>query len=286
MSTIDKYNLKASEQFVVSGTEELTENFQLTASTISAEGIITGTVTSSDTTPISGATVKVFNSSDIPVAHAITNPQGQYTIPAVVQGSYKVVAAMNGFLTPLVIPVTVIANRPTTVNITLSPDPNAGSNTMYGIIQEAGTHIPLSQAIVNTYLVQGTTQTLISTTSTNTAGQYLSPYLADGDYVIVANKTGYDQTVSGVTPLSNGEIASLNMTLYTNTVTNKGTVSGIITDSTTLLPIGSATVALYEITGTAEILIKLTKTNSAGRYLFGSVEASDYIVKAFSQKEE
>lgn len=286
MSTIDKYNIKASLQFVVSGTEEQTENLQLTASTISAEGIITGTVTSSATTPISGATVKVFSSSDVPVAHAITNPLGQYTIPAVVQGSYKVIAAMNGYLTPLVIPVTVISNRPTTVNITLTPDPGAELNTMYGIIREAGTLIPLSQAIVNTYSVQGTTQTLISTTNTNVTGQYLSPYLADGDYVIVANKTGYDQTVSGITTLSGAEIASLDMTLYANAVTNTGTVSGIITDSVTLLPIGNATVALYEVIGTTETLLKITKTNSAGRYLFGSVDASDYIVKAISQKEE
>lgn len=286
MSTIDRYNLKASEQFVVSGTEELTENLLLTASTTSEEGIITGTVTSSDTTPVSGATVKVFDSSDVPIAHAITNPQGQYTIPSVVKGTYKVVAAMNGYLTPLVVPVTVVANRPTTVNITLTPDPGAALNTMYGIIREAGTLIPLSQAIVNTYLVQDTTQTLISTTITNTAGQYLSPYLSDGDYVIKANKPGYDQTTSAVTTLSGAELASLDMTLYANAATNTGTISGIITDSTTLLPIGSATVALYEIIGTAETLIELTKTNSAGRYLFGSVETSNYIVKAFSQKEE
>lgn len=286
MATIDQYNLKASGQFTISGTEELTENFKLTASTTSEEGIITGTVTSLGGTPLEGAVVKVFNSSDAPVAHAITNPQGQYTIPTIVKGSYKVVAAMRGYLTPLVVPVTVVANRPTTVNIALTPDPGAALNTVYGIIREAGTLTPLSQAVVNTYLVQDVTQTLVSTTLTNSTGQYLSPYLANGDYVIIANKAGYNQTTSAVTTLADAEIASLDMTLYTNAETNTGTVSGIITDSTTLLPIGSATVALYEIVGTAETLIGLTKTNSAGRYLFGSVEASNYIVKAFSQKEE
>lgn len=286
MATIDQYNLKASEQFSVSGTEELTQNFQLTASSTSEEGIITGIVISSSTAPIGGATVKVFNSADEPIAHAKTNPQGQYTIPGVVKGTYKVVATMNGFLTPLVVPVTVVANRPTTVNFTLTPDPDAVLNTVFGIIREAGTLTPLSGAVVNTYLVQDTTQTLISTTVTNTSGQYISPYLANGNYIIIANKTGYDQTTSALTTLADAEIASLDMTLNANIVTNTGTVSGIITDSTTLLPIGSATVALYEITGTTESLIKLTKTNSAGRYLFGSVEASNYVVKAFSQKEE
>ncbi len=286
MAKIDDYNLKASDPFTLSGTEESTEDLQLTVSTASEEGIIIGTVTSSNATPIGGAAVKIFDSSDTPIAHTITNPQGQYTIPFVVQGTYKVIAAMGGYLTPLIIPVTVVANRPTIVNITLTPDPDAALNTLDGIIREAGTLIPLSHAIVSTYLVQGTTQTLISTTNTNATGQYISPYLADGDYIVVANRDGYDQTTSAVTSLSNAEIASLDMTLYPNAITNTGTVSGIITDSTTLLPIGSATVALYEIIGTTETLIKLTKTNSAGRYLFGSVGASNYVVKAFAQKDE
>lgn len=285
MATIDKYNLKASEQFPISGTEEITENLQLTASTTSQEGVITGTVTTG-TTPLAGATVKIFDSADTTIAHAITNPEGKYTISSIVTGSYKVVATMNGYLTPLVTPATVVAGRPTTVNFSLTPDPDASLNTLYGIIRAAGTLTPLDGATVNTYLVVDSTQTLISTTITNSSGQYLSPYLADGDYIVVANKNGYDQTTSAVTTLSETEIASLDMTLYANAETNTGTVSGIITDSSTLLPIANATVALYEIVGTTENLIKLTKTNSAGRYLFGSVEATNYIVKAFAQKEE
>lgn len=285
MATIDQYNLQASAQFAVSGTEELTENFQLTPSTTSQEGVITGIVTSS-TIPVEGATVKVFDSSDNPVAHAVTNPEGRYTIAAVVQGTYKVVAAKTGYLTPLVIPVTVVANRPTNVDISLVADPSALLNTLFGIIRAAGTLTPISGATVNTYLVVGGIETLISTTVTNGTGQYISPYLADGDYVVKANKVGYDQTVSGTVSLLNAEIASLDMTLYANAVANTGTVSGIITSATTSLPIAGATVALYEVVGTTETLLTLTKTNSAGRYLFGSVEASDYIVKAFSQKEE
>lgn len=285
MATIDKYNLQASPNFPISGTEEITENFQLIASTTSEEGVITGTVTSG-TTPLEGATVKVFDSSDTPIAHAITNPQGKYTISSIIKGSYKVLAVKSGYLTPVVTPVTVTANRPTIVDFNLSVDPDAVLNTLYGIIRAAGTLIPLSGATVNTFQVVGGIQTLISTTLTNSSGQYLSPYLANGDYVIVANKAGYDQTTSGVTSLSGTEIDSLDMTLIANTTTNTGTVSGIITDSSTLLPIANATVALYQVVGSTETLLKLTKANAAGRYLFGSVDASEYIVKAFAQKAE
>ena len=288
MATIDKYNLKASPEFPVSGTEELTENFQLTASTASESGVLTGTVTTGTApkVPVAGATVKVFNSSDIPVTHAITNAEGKYTIPSVVAGPYKVTASKDGYLTPLVIPVTVAANRPTAVDISLEVDPDATLNTLFGIVRAAISLTPLSGATVNTYSVIGTTQTLISTTQTNSSGQYILPYLVDGDYVIVANLSGYDQTTSGTTTLSGTEKASLDLTLNANTADNTGTISGIITDSTTLLSIGSATVALYEVIGTTETLIRLTKTNSAGRYLFGSVAASNYIVKSFAQKVE
>jgi len=285
MATIDKYNLQASPQFSVSGTEELTENFQLIVSTTSEEGVITGTVTSGSV-PVAGATVKVFDSSDAPIAHAVTNTEGKYTISSVVKGSYKVTVAMDGYLTPLVTPITVAANRPTTVNFSLVVDPGAALNTLFGIIRAAGTLTPLSGATVNTYSVVDSTQTLVSTTVTNSTGQYISPYLADGDYIIIANKSGYDSTTSGTTTLTAAEIASLDMTLYANATANKGTVSGIIKDSSTLLPIGNATVALYSVVGTAETLLKLTKTNSAGRYLFGSVDAADYIVKAFAQQSE
>ncbi|SMC34566.1 carboxypeptidase-like regulatory domain-containing protein [Papillibacter cinnamivorans] len=285
MSTIDKYYLKASPQFPVSGTEEITENFQLIASTVSEEGVISGTVTSG-TVPIAGATVKVFDSSDNPVAHTITNPEGKYTISSIVRGSYKVTAAKDGYFTPLVIPVTVSANRPTTVDISLAVDPDAALNTLYGIIRAAGTLTPLENVNVNTYSVVGTTQTLVSTTHTNRSGQYVSPYLANGEYIIVANLNGYNQTTSGTTTLSDTEIASLDMTLVANATSNTATVSGIITDNSTLLPIGSAIVALYGITGATETLLKLTKSNSAGRYLFGSVASANYVVKAFAQKAE
>ena len=124
MALIDKYNLQASVQFPVSGTEELTENFNLVLSTTSQEGVISGTVTSGGS-PVEGAVVKVFDSFDNPIAHVITNPQGKYTIPAVVSGSYKVTAAKDGYLTPQVISVTVVANRPTTVDISLDAVPGA-----------------------------------------------------------------------------------------------------------------------------------------------------------------
>ena len=42
MSRIDQYNLKASLEFPISGTQEITKSLQLTASTGTEAGVLTG----------------------------------------------------------------------------------------------------------------------------------------------------------------------------------------------------------------------------------------------------
>ena len=37
---------------------------------------------------------------------------------------------------------------------------------------------------------------------------------------------------------------------------------------------------LYQVTGTGEQLVAVTKTNTAGKYLFGGVTGGQYLVKA------
>lgn len=284
MHIIDQYNLKASVQFPITGTEEVTENLQLTVSAASSAGIVTGIVTSGGV-PIEGATVKIFDVNDNPVAHDLTNPQGRYTIPEVVAGSYKITATKFTYLIPLAIPLTVFANRPTTVDIELTPDPDADKNALYGIIRQAVVLTPIEGATVNIFQVNGGVQTLALTTSTNSSGQYFAPRLVSGDYIVDANKVGYDQSTSAVVTLTGTDAQPLDLSLQVNTAQNVGTVSGIITDQATLLPIAGALVALYSVVGGVETLIQLVKTTTGGRYLFGNVAAGEYIVKAIAQTE-
>lgn len=284
MPIIDQYNLKASIQFPIAGTEEVTENLQLTASTASSAGVVTGTVTSGGV-PIEGATVKIFDVNDNPVAHDLTNPEGKYTIPEVVAGSYKITATKFTYLTPLTTSLTVIANRPTTVNIELTPDPDVDKNALYGIIRQAVVLTPIEGATVSIYHDVAGVQTLSLTTVTNSSGQYFAPRLVSGDYVVSANKIGYEQNTSAVITLTGTDIEPLDLSLQTNVVQNVGTVSGIITDQATLLPIGNALVALYSVVGGVETIVQIVRTNSGGRYLFGNVAAGEYIVKAISQTD-
>ena len=282
MSIIDEYNLKASLLFPVSGTEEITKDLQLTESTVSATGVVTGTVTSGGS-PVSGATVKIFDANDIPIAHDVTNVEGKFTIAGITPGSYKITATKPGYLTATAIPITVSPSQPTTVNISLTTDPDASKNVLYGIISQAVVFTPIEGATVNIYQDVGGVQTLALTTSTNVSGQYFAPRLPSGDYVVVANKIGYEQNTSALVTLSGSAFESLSLPLQVNAVQNVGTVSGIITDIVTTLPIPNACVALYQISGGTETIIKVTKTNSGGRYLFGDVVAGDYIVKVIAQ---
>lgn len=74
------------------------------------------------------------------------------------------------------------------------------------------------------------------------------------------------------------------MTMTIDSRTYSGTVSGIIRDDTNKVVAGCF-VGLYKVTTLAdgtkrEVLIATTKTNLAGKYMFGEVGSGEYIVKA------
>lgn len=284
MPIIDQYDLKAGEQFPIAGTQEVSQNLQLTASPAAVSGVVQGLVTSGGV-PIEGATVKIFDITDNPVAHALTNPSGRYNIPDIPAGSYKITAAKFKYVTPSTTALTVISNRPTTVNIALALDPDADKNALYGIIRQTVVLTPIAGALVNIYQVAAGEETLALTTFTNGSGQYFGPRLDSGDYIVVANKTGYEEARSAPVTLTGDIIQPLDLTLGTNAQTNVGTVSGLITDQATLLPIPNAQVALYSVTGGVESVVQIARTTAGGRYLFGNVSEGTYLVKAIAQTD-
>ena len=284
MSKIDQYKLLASEQFPISGTEEISENLQLTPSSLPQAGVVTGTVTSGGE-PVENAIVKVFDVNDNPVAHQLTNPQGSYTITEIVQGSYKITATKFGYLTPDVIPFTIVQYRPTTVDIAMTVNPDATLNTIFGIIRQSVVLTPIEMARVIVYQIVDDERVQIMCTCTNSGGQYLAPNLDAGDYVITAIKSGYDEAESAVITVTTEDVESLDLNMIPSATGNTGTVSGIISDADTLLPIADAVVALYSVVDTTETVVQVTRSNAGGRYLFGNVEAGEYLVKSFSQTD-
>lgn len=119
------------------------------------------------------------------------------------------------------------------------------------------------------------------TTLTNDNGQYLAPGLTpDAAYRIVAGKEGYLSKESDTVTLGAGDISQLNLQLNISSTTLLGTISGVVFDEATGLPIPNATVALYYLEGGNEVILYTAQTNSEGVYLFGSLPAGSYLVKA------
>lgn len=97
---------------------------------------------------------------------------------------------MTGYLTPNNIPVGVIAERQSTVNIAMQPDPNVSTLTIYGIISDTFGN-PVEGASVDLFMQTDGGRVAVGSVITNSQGQYLFTELGAGTYIIVAGKFGY-----------------------------------------------------------------------------------------------
>ena len=288
MAFIDLYNVAYSQTFNITGREEISENLNLTANPAINSGSLRGTVTNISGTPISGATVKVYDVNDNPIEHANTGGNGQYIISNLTAGSYKVTAIETGYLLPTVTPVSIQENKTSTLNIALTPDPEANLSIIYGIIKSNLGGVPIEAAAVSLFEQTTPEPTLIGSGLTNDRGQYIFGLIPAGDYYISVAKLGYLPNQSATINVTTNEFIGSDVTLLVDSQSNTGTISGIVTDHTTGIPIANAGVALYSITGTApneiETVIATTRTNPGGRYLFANVGPGTYRVKSNKQE--
>jgi PKD repeat protein/N-acetylneuraminic acid mutarotase len=98
---------------------------------------LTGTVTGTGGTPLTGATVTVTNG--VISASTTTGAGGAYNF-ALAEGSYTVSASAWGYLPSAGLPVTLVAGATATQDIPLSAAP---SHTVSGVVRDAATHWPL-----------------------------------------------------------------------------------------------------------------------------------------------
>lgn len=88
--------------------------------------------------------------------------------------------------------------------------------------------------------------------------------------------------------ITGGSITNITMSMTVDSRTYNGTVSGIIRDHNGHAVAGCF-VGLYQVVKgedgkVKENLVSTTKTNSAGKYLFGGVLGGNYLVKAKQNK--
>ena len=278
----DLLSLQYSQNFDIQGMQEVNVDLELppaAASLATVYGVVTdGAV------PVADATVKLFDSAGLPYQHTMTDASGAYTLSGIPAGTYSLGAVKDGYLLSDAAGVTLTAGVTTQVNLTCTADASLSLGTIAGVLTVEdplqGTSTPLSGGKITLQDALGTT---LAITYSAADGEFAFYDLADGVYTLLSSAEGYVAASTMTAVIAGGSIANVTMSMTVDSRTYNGTVSGMIRDNTGAAVAGCF-VGLYQVVTVAgvsqELLIATTKTNDAGKYLFGGVTGGEYLVKA------
>ncbi len=278
----DLLSLQYSQNFEIQGMQEANVDLELPPASTSAATVY-GTVTDGSA-PIADATVKLFDSAGLPYKHTMTDADGAFSMTGITAGTYTLGAVKDGYRlsdaagVTLSVGSTVQVDLVCTRDVTLSLGAIAGTLTVTDPLN--GTTTPLGGAKIT---LQDSLGAAVAATYTAADGEFAFYDLADGTYTLMASAEGYTAVSSVTTVIAGGSIANVAMTMTVDGRTYNGTVSGIIRNNAGYAVAGCF-VGLYQVTDVAgvsqERLVSVTKTNAAGKYLFGGVGSGEYLVKA------
>jgi O-glycosyl hydrolase len=250
-----------------------------------AGGQITGTVTSVATKlPVSGANVAVYTAALSYLRSATTNAKGEYTVPGLATGTYKVsFEATSQNLVAEYYNQKPYSNEATGVEVTTGTTTSgidaamALGGELKGKVIDATTKAPLADVSV---LLAGNTTAF---GYTNAAGEYDVKALSPGSYTASFFATGYEvQYYNGKTKLGEATpvaVAAGSVTESINAAMQSlGSISGVVTDGTTHAVVVGVQVCDYREAGG---LVTCTSTNGSGQYTFSGLTAGNYTVGFF-----
>ncbi|HSX26867.1 MAG TPA: carboxypeptidase regulatory-like domain-containing protein [Chlamydiales bacterium] len=229
-------------------------------------GTIAGRVTDATTgDPIVGATIRIYT-TEILVAAALTDSDGNYEIPNLAPDTYSVTAFKPNYQLGVVGAVVVTAGQTTVVNLALASNPG----TISGTVRDSGaTPIPGATVIV----LQGTT--LVNSTLTDVNGSYTVPGLAPGTYTVLAFAQGYRAAFATKTVM-----AGMTTTSDFNLNSLPGAIAGTVTDGCTGGP--SPGTVIVVLNGSAVVGFGVTDSN--GSYDIDTLAPGSYTVTAAKNK--
>lgn len=279
---LDLLGLKYSQNFSIAGLEEANIDLNLSPAAEIFSTLI-GIVTDGQN-PIPNATVKVFDSNVMPYKHTLTDENGNYTISELPAGTYSVGAVKDGYRLSNTQGVTLNNSDTIKIDLVCIADETLNLGAIAGILHlnnADGTKSPLGGVKIT---LNDTINTAIATTYTADDGEFAFYDIADGVYNLIATAEGYTADSVIAATITNGSISNVDMTMTVDSRTYSGTVSGIIRDNTGKV-VSNCFVGLYKVITLAdgtkrEVLVATTKTNQAGKYMFGEVGGGEYIVKA------
>jgi hypothetical protein len=203
---------------------------------------------------VSGANVKLFPGGE----SRSTDAEGNYLFLGLDPGTYSLTVSKNGYLSETLGAVSLAADTPNTVNVSLHKD-----TILKGRVTDASTSVPLSGATVK-LSPGGATQV------TNAYGNYAFPGLAAGTYSLTASKAGYTSKTVNNVAVAAGTTKQINIPLNINPF---GRITGKVVNAMTGAAISGVTVKI--IPGGA------TRTTAAdGSFTFGKLTPGSYTLKA------
>lgn len=277
----DLLSLQYSADFALKGIEEADIDLELSVAP-TTNATVYGTVTDG-TDPIPNATVKLFDSAGVPYKHTLADNAGAFSLTDIPAGTYSVAAVAEGYRLSTAVGVTLVSGTTIRTELVCEVDTTLYLGAIAGILtvnQNQGSGVPLGGAKITLKDQNGDT---IAVTYTSEDGEFVFYDIADGEYTLISSADGYLPASSMKAVITNGSIVNLSMSMVEDSRTYSGTVSGVIRNQTGQTVAGCF-VGLYERYtegGIAkERLVAVTKTNQAGKYLFGNVISGNYMVKA------
>ncbi|MFC0186763.1 carboxypeptidase regulatory-like domain-containing protein [Fictibacillus aquaticus] len=234
----------------------------VTSASSSAESQVQDSAQSETAAAVEAQAVDVLGR---PVAVALTNINGFYTIPGLSNGTYTLRASAQGYGTDgrlTVLPV----------NATVEEDFAlvAGTASISGTVLIAGNG-PLFNASVSVFTADGV---LVANASTNQEGFYFIGNLRAGSYRVSADADGYLEQSTSV-ELDNGEVLEdVDFALVPGA---DGNITGQVSDSRTGRPIVGAAIQLFDLRGN---LVAEVETNEVGIFLLTGISAGFYTLRA------
>lgn len=277
----DFYKLGQSDTKVLTGlAEEIRIDLNLQENKDVHGGIIVGQCTDSDGKGLSGVVIKIMGSDYTPLAHTITNEEGNYAFPPFPSGTgYRIFASVVGHKLATLDQFSLLNDQSVTKNFKMEVDLQSTKSFIAGDVFDSSKK-PVGGANVNLFQIQKDSQTLIASCFTNEFGQYVFRALEMGDYKVTITGLGYLEMAATVSITANSSIAKVVSSLIIDARSSKGTISGIITDNHNQ-PVEDADVVLYRVEEDESLTpIALTKTIAGGVYLFVNTVQGKYKIKS------
>lgn len=215
---------------------------------------------------VGGALVQLFNSNNILISTAITDPQGSFGFLGEAVGAYYLTAIADGF-TSQVAGATVTSNQTTQVTINLTPNPGSIAGT---VIDTSGK--PIATAVVK---VLNSNESIRGSSPAQGDGSYVVEGIPIGTKTVVASAPSFSNQVKGITINPGQNVTQFDFVL----MPNPGTVSGQITDSVSGLVIPGANIEIRadEASGLA---VSAVASTPFGNYQFTGLAPGSYTVIA------